>query len=110
MHGTSVPTVSAGYCGVETGDFDISLVNILQRLVHGGRAFLFTVNEIDLALSAAGGAEIVEQFVVVGVAGYAAYSAWLHAELKKNGVAAEAVVYQFEYSSDWADDFPTEDC
>lgn len=48
--------------------------------------------------------------VGVGVAGYAAYSAWLHAELKKNGVAAEAVVYQFEYSSDWADDFPTEDC
>ena len=74
MHGTSVPTVSAGYCGVETGDFDISLVNILQRLVHGGRAFLFTVNEIGLALSAAGGAEIVEQFVVVGVAGYAAFA------------------------------------
>lgn len=85
-------------------------MNVLQCLVHGGGAFLFTVNQVDLALSAAGGAEIVEQFVVVGVAGYAAYSAWLHAELKKNGVAAEAVVYQFEYSSDWADDFPTEDC
>lgn len=27
MHGTSVPTVSAGYCGVDAGDFDISLVN-----------------------------------------------------------------------------------
>ncbi|MBR1982427.1 MAG: DUF3592 domain-containing protein [Akkermansia sp.] len=85
-------------------------MNVLQRLVHGGGAFLFTVNQVDLALSAAGVAEIVEQFVVVGVAGYAAYSAWLHAELKKNGVAAEAVVYQFEYSSDWADDFPTEEC
>ena len=44
-------------------------MNILQRLVHGGRAFLLTVNEVDLALSATGGAEVLEQFVVVGVAG-----------------------------------------
>lgn len=48
--------------------------------------------------------------VGAGVAGYAVYSAWLHAELKENGVAAEAVVYRHEYSTDWSGDFPTEDC
>ena len=48
--------------------------------------------------------------VGAGVAGYAVYSARLHAELKENGVAAEAVVYRHEYSTDWSGDFPTEDC
>ncbi len=48
--------------------------------------------------------------VGAGVAGYAVYSARFHAELKGNGVAAEAVVYRHEYSTDWSGDFPTEDC